>query len=288
VWCHQAGDGRLNGLLHRALAELAVWEGRLDDARHEVATGLGLLAHTGDDEFAARIAAVGLRAEADLAARARAGASGHRRSGPVAEELTRRLDDLAETARRRRLSGTSEVTASRLTGRAELSRLADRPDPDAWLAARRQWDALGFRYPAAYTHFRRAEALLALGERRDRAETDLRAAHASARALGAAPLLAVVEQIARRARLDLGDGARTAPPAGRGPASAADTLALTPREAEVLALVAEGLTNRQIGERLFISVKTASVHVSRVLAKLGAATRGEAAAIARRKGLLRE
>jgi DNA-binding NarL/FixJ family response regulator len=50
----------------------------------------------------------------------------------------------------------------------------------------------------------------------------------------------------------------------------------------VLALVAEGLTNRQIGERLFISEKTASVHVSRLLAKLGAGTRGEAAAIARR------
>ncbi|HKY68690.1 MAG TPA: response regulator transcription factor, partial [Acidimicrobiales bacterium] len=62
--------------------------------------------------------------------------------------------------------------------------------------------------------------------------------------------------------------------------------ALTPREREVLGLVAAGRTNRQIGEELFISQKTASVHVSRLLAKLGAATRGEAAAVARREGLL--
>ena len=63
-------------------------------------------------------------------------------------------------------------------------------------------------------------------------------------------------------------------------------MALTPREAEVMALVAEGRTNRQIGEALFISEKTASVHVSRLLAKLGAANRGEAAAAARQAGLL--
>jgi DNA-binding CsgD family transcriptional regulator len=63
---------------------------------------------------------------------------------------------------------------------------------------------------------------------------------------------------------------------------------LTPREREVLALVAEGRTNRQVGEVLFISEKTASVHVSRLLAKLGASTRGEAAAVARRMGLLDE
>jgi DNA-binding NarL/FixJ family response regulator len=68
-------------------------------------------------------------------------------------------------------------------------------------------------------------------------------------------------------------------------ASASDRLGLTPRELDVLGLVAEGHTNRQIGEQLFISEKTASVHVSRILSKVGAANRGEAAAIARRLGL---
>jgi DNA-binding NarL/FixJ family response regulator len=54
---------------------------------------------------------------------------------------------------------------------------------------------------------------------------------------------------------------------------------LTPRERQVLALVAEGLTNPQIGARLYISPKTASVHVSAILTKIGAANRTEAAAI---------
>jgi DNA-binding CsgD family transcriptional regulator len=70
--------------------------------------------------------------------------------------------------------------------------------------------------------------------------------------------------------------------------SSATSLGLTEREVEVLALVAEGRTNRQIGERLFITPKTASVHVSRILAKLGVTGRGEAAAIAHRLGLDRQ
>jgi DNA-binding CsgD family transcriptional regulator/tetratricopeptide (TPR) repeat protein len=287
AWCHQSGDGRLNGLLHRALAELAVWEGRLDDARHEVATGLDLLAHTGDPELEARLAAVGLRAEADLAARTRTGAPTRARgAGPVADDLVRRLDEVAEAARRRKAPRTSEIHAARLTGQAELSRLADHPDPDRWSDARCTWDALGFPHPAAYTRLRRAEALLALGDARDEAERELRAAHTTAGELRAEPLRAAVEQVARRARIALAPRETGTVAARTGPATAAATLALTPRETEVLALVADGLTNRQIGERLFISVKTASVHVSRLLAKLGAATRGEAAAIARRQGML--
>jgi DNA-binding CsgD family transcriptional regulator len=72
--------------------------------------------------------------------------------------------------------------------------------------------------------------------------------------------------------------------ASAAPSSAA-LLGLTQREAEVLALVAEGRTNRQIGETLFITPKTAGVHVSRILAKLGVTGRGEAAAVAHRLGL---
>jgi DNA-binding NarL/FixJ family response regulator len=93
-----------------------------------------------------------------------------------------------------------------------------------------------------------------------------------------------VERLARRGRVDIGATTAAGAPGPGGEGGAA----LTPREAEVLALVAEGRTNRQIGEALFISEKTASVHVSRLLAKLGAANRGEAAAAARRAGLLAE
>ena len=61
---------------------------------------------------------------------------------------------------------------------------------------------------------------------------------------------------------------------------------LTPRESEILALVAEGRSNGEIGKQLFISTKTVSVHVSNILAKLDAASRTEAAAVARRRGLI--
>jgi DNA-binding CsgD family transcriptional regulator len=89
--------------------------------------------------------------------------------------------------------------------------------------------------------------------------------------MGARPLRELVEAIARRARIELGE-ARGAGRNGDAP------FGLTRREHEVLDLIAEGLTNGQIAERLYISRKTASVHVSSILAKLGVRTRGEAAA----------
>jgi len=107
----------------------------------------------------------------------------------------------------------------------------------------------------------------------DEAAELLRSAYADARALGAVPLAQAVTALARRARV-----------AGVG-APAAVSL-LTPREQEVLELLAHGRTNRQLGKELFISEKTASVHVSNILAKLAAGTRGEAVAIARRRGLI--
>jgi DNA-binding NarL/FixJ family response regulator len=101
----------------------------------------------------------------------------------------------------------------------------------------------------------------------------------------------------RRARLDIARGdfaaarrwlespAQPAPAAEAAAPSVGRSLGLTRRETEVLALLAEGQTNRQIGQELYITEKTASVHVSRILAKLGVAGRGEAAAIAHRLGL---
>jgi DNA-binding NarL/FixJ family response regulator len=98
------------------------------------------------------------------------------------------------------------------------------------------------------------------------------------------PLRAEIELLARRGRLRLQQqvDATAAPEA---PPSPAASLGLTHRETEVLALVAAGRTNRQIGEALFITEKTASLHVSHILTKLGVAGRGEAAAIAHRLGL---
>ncbi|WP_250558681.1 helix-turn-helix domain-containing protein, partial [Pseudonocardia lacus] len=92
---------------------------------------------------------------------------------------------------------------------------------------------------------------------------------------------AAVADLARRARLPLGGADGRVPPAGDLPAR----LGLTPREVEVLGLVAEGLANADIAQRLFISTKTASVHVSNILGKLRVANRVEAAAAAHRLGL---
>jgi DNA-binding CsgD family transcriptional regulator len=87
----------------------------------------------------------------------------------------------------------------------------------------------------------------------------------------------------RWGRIDLVD--LVAAPASPHPEpSPAERLGLTRREQEVLALVAAGRTNRQIAEELFISVKTAGIHVSNILAKLGVASRVEAATTAHRAG----
>jgi DNA-binding CsgD family transcriptional regulator len=135
---------------------------------------------------------------------------------------------------------------------------------------------------------RAAEAALAGRGDRAVAEQALRRAAGIAGGLGAAPLLADVTLLARRARISLdgpAPGEAAAIPAAAPaspPGAAAGRLGLTPREFEVLRLVAAGLSNAAIAGQLFISAKTVSVHVSNILAKLGTATRGEASALAHR------
>ena len=157
-------------------------------------------------------------------------------------------------------------------GRAEHSRLVGENDPELWRAAVTEF-GYGYRYEVARSRWRLAEALAAHGDRAA-ASREAAAVQHEARELGARPLAAAVQDLGRRARLDL-----------PGSAAVAGGV-LTSREEEVLRLVAAGLTNRQIGERLFISGKTVSVHISNVLAKLGVGGRAEAVAVAHRRGLL--
>jgi DNA-binding NarL/FixJ family response regulator len=103
----------------------------------------------------------------------------------------------------------------------------------------------------------------------------------SARELGSEWLAAELESLAARARLRLLGPAEAAAPEP----AAAEPFGLTPRERQVLALVAGGATNREIGLELHMAEKTASVHVSRILAKLDVRSRTEAAAVAVRQGL---
>jgi DNA-binding NarL/FixJ family response regulator len=165
---------------------------------------------------------------------------------------------------------------------AERTRQQGRPDPAAWAAAAAAWERLGQPYRAAYAGYRHAEALLATTGDRDPAQVLGRAAAITGR-LGARPLDGEIQALARRARLGLTPAGAAAAAAGV-PAPAAQ-LGLTPREVEVLALVAAGRSNRQIAQQLFISPKTVGVHVSNILAKLGVAGRVEAAAVAHRLGL---
>jgi DNA-binding CsgD family transcriptional regulator len=164
---------------------------------------------------------------------------------------------------------------------AEESRLEGRPEPALWAAAVEARIELLQPWELAYARYRHGEAVLASGGAAIDAALPLREAHAATINLGAAPLRIAIEALASRARIALDRQQGSAEPAVRGPATT-----LTARELEVLALVAAGHTNREIGDRLYISEKTASVHVTHAMNKLGALSRYEAAAAATRQGLL--
>jgi DNA-binding CsgD family transcriptional regulator/tetratricopeptide (TPR) repeat protein len=155
------------------------------------------------------------------------------------------------------------------TCRAEAARLEPDGSYQAWSSLPQRWDELGMQYAAAYARARWADALVARRQPGEAAPL-LRTAHATALALGADPLRAEIERIARRGRFPLLDSATGSPALS----------VLTRREREVLELLSWGRTNREISRELFISERTVGVHVSRVLTKLGAGNRGEAARIA--------
>ncbi len=165
---------------------------------------------------------------------------------------------------------------------AELARAAGQADVPAWSAAAQAWQEAGEPYPLAYAWLRLAEAAMASGDR-PTATDSVRRAHALAAGVGATPIAEEAAALARRTRLDLAEPAaeRVSPP----PEDPLARFGLTEREREILALLAAGRSNPQIAEALFISPKTASVHVSNILAKLGVDSRVEAAAVAHRLGV---
>jgi DNA-binding CsgD family transcriptional regulator/tetratricopeptide (TPR) repeat protein len=268
--------------------ELALWEGNATAASAAVAEGLGwhALLESGRElsQYTSPWYALVLRLAADQAERAAARRAAddlaeiRRRAAPTIAELERLVSFELPQARH------PGVLCNLLLAQAERSRLEGESDPERWQTAAGVWEGLERPFEAAYAHLRQAEALLAGGTARRQAETVLRAAHQTTITLGAQPLRHEIELLAQRGRLHLDErGNRTAAP--QVPPPPAASLGLTRREAEVLALVAEGRTNRQIGQALFITEKTASLHVSHILAKLGVTGRGEAAAVAHRLGL---
>jgi DNA-binding CsgD family transcriptional regulator len=217
----------------------------------------------------------GITVEAERAATAttRSPVTGAAAAGGTAATLIHRARDAAT-------SGTAAhmpiVQAELATAEAEWSRLHDQHggSPDRWHQAATHWENLPFPYPAAYARRRLAEALLHSAKDTSAAARELAAAHDTATMLGAGPLLRSIQALAERARIRL-PGPAASPQSG--PAGN-----LTQRERQVLALLADGLSNRRIAHDLFISEKTVSVHISHILAKLGVTNRTEAAAASRR------
>jgi DNA-binding CsgD family transcriptional regulator/tetratricopeptide (TPR) repeat protein len=267
------GCTELRCLLSIAGAELYLWQGRPDLAAPLVERTLDLFDHPLGGSVYGQALAVGARARADLDLRPGEAA------GDALADLPTMVDAYGRDKRRTPCGAALAAQAG-----AELSRSVT-PSPDLWARSSALWTQLGAPYPAAYSRWRQAEAVLAIGGRRRLAVRLLNEARAEATRLRAAPLADEIDALARRARLEL-DAARRHPVGSAGPSG--ERFGLTAREREVLGLVGQGLTNRQVARHLFISEKTVSIHVSRVLAKLGVPNRAAAAAVAHRLGLAAE
>ena len=278
-------DAQFTGPTHVGLVERALTDGDPAGAAETASDGLARLAQTDDHFYALELAAMSARAHADLAQQQRA-----RRDDAAADsamggarQATAFLERVHDEQPGTDLFGGRAASMLALAT-AESRRAAGSADPAAWRAAVEATDRSRVAWPSAYARFRLAEALLeARAPRRD-AESALSGARAAADRLGAAALRDWIDGLARRARVRIPEpdmaasghevaeteGTVEAVPRPRAVAATAadDGLGLTRREREVLPLVAAGLTNKRIAEKLFISENTAGVHVSNILGKL--------------------
>jgi DNA-binding CsgD family transcriptional regulator len=262
------------------LAEHALWRGDYERALAEAEAAIDADAWPAHSPSVIRVTAIALAARADRAAllRATGDASAAAAEAAAGAALLGVAADGATFPARSKAVLGPEGRGWLARCEAEYARLTGVNSPDRWERVLAEFGP-GYVYEIARTQWRLAEALVEAG-RRDEAAAVWRAARDTAARLRAAPLSAALDDLARRARLD--HGVRGGP--DHGPAGASRFAALTDRELEVLRLLSRGMSNREIGAELFITPKTASVHVSNILGKLGAASRTEAAAIAYREG----
>lgn len=266
-----------------AAADAALWDGRPTDARSAVAAGLERREETDDSEvtYLAPLIAAGARAEADLAVQARAVGDGSAESVAVA-----RAASILDVGRELVAADPQpEAVLHVELASLEAARAAAAASASEWAELAKRWERHGCAFPTAYCRWRQAELTLSGGGARGDVPAVLASAHGTAVELGAAPLQREIEDLARRARISL-DAPVDAPADASETSSAAERVGLTARERDVLQLMAGGATNREIAARLYISQKTVTVHVTRILAKLDARTRVEAAGVAQRLGLL--
>jgi DNA-binding CsgD family transcriptional regulator/tetratricopeptide (TPR) repeat protein len=256
-------------------AEIALWQGRPIDALTTVAAGL---AHVDSPWLAAPLVWLGLWAHVDVAAAPR------RAGAEVAPTSAGALNaaDLLERARGLLAGARSPTEVTRgyvALCEAEAARLSRAGALEPWGEAAAAWASCRQAYLGVYAQLRQAEALLVRRQSRDGSAV-LRRAYEAAGELGADHLRHELALLAQRARIELSpasDHATDVP--------ADDRTGLTARQLEVLALIAEGQTNREIAETLFITEKTAGAHVSSILARLGVRSRVEAATTAHRLGI---
>jgi DNA-binding CsgD family transcriptional regulator len=289
VWLEPFWDDVFVAYIARGiLAEHALWQGDCESALAEAEAAIDADAWPAHSPSVIRVTAIALAARADRAAQLRtagdaSGADAQAAAGAALLGVAR--EGASYPARPRAVLGP-EGRGWLARCEAEYARLTGTNSPEAWERVLAEFGP-GYVYETARTQWRLAEALVEDG-RRDEAAVVWRAARDTASQLRAAPLGTALDDLARRARLN--HGARLDPENGNrgghggGSGGTSPLAALTDREREVLSLLARGMSNREIGTELFITPKTASVHVSNILGKLGAASRTEAAAIAYREG----
>ena len=275
-------DVQFRGLFHVLEAQLALVEGRFGAASDAIEQALGLVAGTEEQALATEMCAIGIRAIVDGAAQARAE---RRRVDDakvrlLAAELVDKADEIADRPRRQGLPPLPRTLAWLAQCRAEAAR-AGSPAPQLWESAVGLWESLNEPFGSAYCRWRQAEALLAGRSGRPRATALVIDAWRTSVSLGAEPLRCDIEDLAHRAgiKLEMADETSSAAP------FAGSDLGLTGREVEVLGRLAAGRSDAQIAEALFISKKTASVHVSNILRKLGVSSRIDAGEIGQQVGL---
>lgn len=259
-------------------AELETRCGEHERARRAVDDGIDRIQFCSEDGArVALVAAAAVTVEAEIAERAR-----DLSEAELVRAAIGRASRSVELVRAATEESDLPVESALLAfAEAEHARARGEDDPESWMQVAQRWRRLERPYPEAIALWRRAQAFLGRSAR-EAAKEALAQAEEIAERLGAVWLRGEIEGLATRARLGRlrdPEGADWEPPPADAP------FGLTPRELQVLELVSLGATNREIGERLYMAEKTASVHVSRILAKLEVRGRTEAAAVAHRHGI---
>jgi DNA-binding CsgD family transcriptional regulator/tetratricopeptide (TPR) repeat protein len=310
--------GQWSALVLRTAVSYALWRGELEDARSAAEQGWQRVMESGDQAQIASAAATVLEACAISAERGRlkrdwseVAAAGELagRVLPTAEDEVKRWELPKSVGARR------EAELYIATARAHASRVRGRTQPETWANLAEEWAKIPVPYQVAKMRWWQAQAALPNRPRRAEARKALTEAWQIASSLPAAPLLNALRDLAIRGRIALPDSGLVAIPievepkqmvavgpgrgvptdialriggggASNGVSPAEERFGLSPRENGVLLVLAEGRTNREIAERLFISERTVAVHVRRILSKMGVTGRTEAAGLAIRLGLV--